>query len=66
MSYNARSEIEKDILEKFDKKIEDSGEVSEEVQKLISESLKCTTISQKSAAEEIAEELMEVHDYESD
>lgn len=59
MSYRARSNFEKEILEKFDEKLEDSEEVSEDVVDVISNSLEETTLSQPDAAAELAEQLIE-------
>lgn len=59
MSYRARSEFEVEVLEKFEEKLEESDDVSDEVVGVIEESLGRTTISHRGAAEEIAEAIVE-------
>lgn len=66
MSYRARSNFEIEILEKFDEKLEGSDEVSEDVVGVISDSLEETTLSQSSAAAELAEQLIERRTNESE
>jgi len=66
MSYRARSKFEREVLERFDEKLEDSDDVSEGVINLISESLEETTLSQREQSEQLAEELIEQKIDESD
>ena len=66
MPYRARSKFERGVLERFDEKLEDSDEVSEDVINLISESLEETTLSQREQSEQLAEELIAQKIDESD
>jgi hypothetical protein len=66
MPYRARSRFEREVLKRFDEKLDDSEEVSEEVTNLISGSLEKTTLSQREQSEQLAEELIAQKIYESD
>jgi putative component of toxin-antitoxin plasmid stabilization module len=59
MSYRASSEFEREVLETFEEKLEDTEEVSDDVSEVIIESLDRTTISHRGDAEKIAEAIME-------
>lgn len=59
MSYRARSKFEREVLERFDEKLTESDEVSEEVAEVISGSLSRTTLSNRDSTKQLAEELMQ-------
>lgn len=58
MSFRARSELEESVLESFVEKIDSSDQISTDVEEVITDSLRRTTLSQQAEAEEIAERLI--------
>lgn len=59
MNYRARNHLERDVLETFEDKLEESDEIESEVKTIICETLSETTLSQPSEAEDLAEQLIE-------
>ena len=59
MTYRTRNKLEHDVLELFNEKLEEDGDVPSEITEIICETLETTTLSQPSEAEEVVEQLIE-------